>query len=117
MARCTRASRGGTRRPAGRTGGRALGRDPPGLVARDVRPRVRHPEYLRAQGTLQGVVQGVIGRYLGLQVLRGVAAGAGIRAASQEEGTGVILDLVDRGEGGLHNSVGVEVVQVVLGLT
>ena len=93
--------------------------DPPAasLAARDVRPRVRHPEYLRAQGTLQGVVQGVIGRYLGLQVLRGVAAGAGIGAASQEEGTGVILDLVDRCEGGLHHSVGVEVVQVVLGLT
>lgn len=92
--------------------------DPPAsLVARDVRPRVRHPEDLRAQGTLQGVVQGVVGRYLGLQVLRGVAAGAGIRATSQEEGSGVILDLVDRGEGGLHHRVGVEVVQVVLGLT
>ena len=91
--------------------------DTASLVARNIRSGMRHSEDLRAEGTLKGVVQGVVGRYLGLQVLRGVATRAGIRATSEQEGTGVILDLVDRGEGGLHHRVGVEVVQVVLGLT
>lgn len=88
-----------------------------GLIAENVRSGMRHAEDLRAESTLKGVVESVVGRYLGLQVLRGVAASAGERASSEEEGSGIIVNLVDSFEGGFHHGVGVEVVQVILGLT